>query len=148
MERPRPESKRAGPATTTTPPTRTTTTATRESFGNIFSGFNDGILSDSFNIESELARRLMRQDDQWGNVVTVQSELQILSPRYDRGEGGVRERQERRWQGRDDCNASKGASANGSEETLCTLRDNIDNPERAEIHNPAMGSVGGGSAHR
>ncbi|XP_056173830.1 11S globulin subunit beta-like [Syzygium oleosum] len=120
--------------------------------GNIFSGFNDDILSDSFNVENELVQRLKGQRDQRGHIVEVRDELQVLSPRYDRGEEGKREwecerereRQGRRQQGRGIFNnTSEDAGANGLEETLCTLRlrENIDNPERADIYNPRGGRI-------
>lgn len=124
----------------------------QESFGNIFGGFDDDILSDSFNVENELARRLKGQEDQRGHIVEVQNELEILSPQYDRGEEGEREwerereRQGRPWGGRGRGgynNTSEDADANGFEETLCTLRlrENIDNPERADIYNPRGGRI-------
>ncbi|KAL3726963.1 hypothetical protein ACJRO7_031809 [Eucalyptus globulus] len=138
----------------------------QESFGNIFSGFDDDILSDSFNVENELARRLKGEDDQRGHIVEVRDELRILSPRYERGEQGERESSEhererereqrerererereqrrRRQRGRGSYdNATDAASPNGLEETLCTLRlrENIDNPERADIYNPRGGRI-------
>ncbi|KAI3442096.1 uncharacterized protein J3R85_001689 [Psidium guajava] len=128
-----------------------------ESFGNIFNGFDDDLLSDSFNVDNELAQRLRGRDDQRGHIVEVQDDLQILSPRYDRGEEAEREwerereREGRRRRGRGrggynnpgNSTSEDDASANGLEETLCTLRlrENIDNPERADIYNPRGGRI-------
>ncbi|XP_030513522.1 11S globulin subunit beta-like [Rhodamnia argentea] len=124
-----------------------------ESFGNIFNGFDDDLLSDSFNVDNELARRLRGQDDQRGHIVEVQDDLQILSPRYDGGEEAERERErEREREGRrrrdrfnnpGNSTSEDDASDNGLEETLCTLRlrENIDNPERADIYNPRGGRI-------
>ncbi|KAI6693542.1 hypothetical protein NL676_021252 [Syzygium grande] len=122
----------------------------QESFSNIFSGFDDDILSDSFNVENELVQRLKGQCDQRGHIVEAQDELQVLSPRYDRGKEGEREwEREREWQERSRRghgifnNTSEDAGANGLEEILCTLRlrENIDNPERADIYNPRGGRI-------
>ncbi|XP_010025835.2 11S globulin seed storage protein 1 [Eucalyptus grandis] len=111
----------------------------QESFGNIFSGFDEQILSESFAIDTELAQKLKCQDDQRGHIVEVQNELQIVSPRYREGEqeGESEWKREREWRG----GRRRGTRDNGLEETLCTmrLRENINKPEKADIYNPRGG---------
>ncbi|KAB8491080.1 hypothetical protein FH972_025376 [Carpinus fangiana] len=100
----------------------------QQSGSNIFSGFDEDFLADSFNVENELARRLQSRDDQRGRIVFVQDELQVLSPQRQE-----QEREERRWE-RDD---------NGVEETFCTLRlqHNIADPRNADVYNPRGGRL-------
>lgn len=96
--------------------------------GNIFSGFDEEILADAFNIDSELARRMQNQNDQRGNIVRVEGELRVLSPQRQ-----AREQEERIFGTRD----------NGLEETICTmrLRHNIADPQRADVYNPRGGRI-------
>ncbi|XP_062150025.1 11S globulin-like [Alnus glutinosa] len=103
----------------------------RQSGSNIFNGFDQEFLEDSFNIENELARKLQSRDDRRGRIVLVEDELRVLSPQSQEEE---REREEgRRWE-RDD---------NGVEETFCTLRlrHNIGDPRRADVYNPRGGRI-------
>ncbi|OWM90480.1 11S globulin subunit beta-like [Punica granatum] len=119
-------------------------------FGNIFQGFDDELIAESFGVESELARRLRCEDDRRGHIVEVREELQVIRPRQEEGgrsegweereRGRERERERERWwsprQGR-------GYSPNGLEETLCTMRlkENIENPVRADFYNPRAGRI-------
>ncbi|EPS70989.1 hypothetical protein M569_03772 [Genlisea aurea] len=131
---------------------------------NIFSGFDEELLADAFNVDNQLIRRLQSQDDNRGFIVKAER-LNLVLPEYSREEreeefrhgggrreqewrhGGTRREQERRhggtrreqeWRhggGRD--------SSNGLEETFCTLKlhQSIDNPERADIFNPRAGRI-------
>ncbi|KAF5465936.1 hypothetical protein F2P56_015898 [Juglans regia] len=99
----------------------------QQSGSNIFSGFDEEFLADSFNIDNELAMRIQNRDDQRGIIVTVEDELRVLSPQS-RGE----EREERGLD-RD----------NGVEETFCTLRlkHNIADAQRADVYNERGGRI-------
>ncbi|KAG2727915.1 hypothetical protein I3760_01G181200 [Carya illinoinensis] len=99
----------------------------QQSGSNLFNGFDEEFLADSFNIDNELAMRIQNRDDQRGIIITVEDELRVLSPQS-RGE----EREERRWD-RD----------NGVEETFCTLRlkHNIADPQRADVYNERGGRI-------
>ncbi|KAG2727913.1 hypothetical protein I3760_01G181000 [Carya illinoinensis] len=99
----------------------------QQSGSNLFNGFDEEFLADSFNIDNELAMRIQNRDDQRGIIVTVEDELRVLSPQS-RGE----EREERGWD-RD----------NGVEETFCTMRlkHNIADPQRADVYNERGGRI-------
>lgn len=110
-------------------------------FGNIFQGLDVELIAESFRVESELARRVKGEDDRRGHIVEAQEELQIVQPRFEEGEGWERREREmeRRWSRR----GHGSRSPNGLEETLCTmrLRENIDNPVRADFYNPRAGRI-------
>jgi mannose-6-phosphate isomerase-like protein (cupin superfamily) len=97
----------------------------QEGFGNIFNGFEDQILAEAFQVETELARKLQGENDQRGHIVEVQGhELEFLSPRHSREE-------------------QRSIRDNGLEETLCTLRlkENIGDASRADVYNPHGGRI-------
>ncbi|XP_041024925.1 legumin B-like [Juglans microcarpa x Juglans regia] len=98
-----------------------------QSGSNMFNGFDEEFLAESFNIDNELAMRIQNRDDQRGRIVLVEDELRVLSPQS-RGE----EREERGWD-RD----------NGVEETFCTLRlkHNIADPQRTDVYNERGGRI-------
>ncbi|KAL5542269.1 hypothetical protein UlMin_009979 [Ulmus minor] len=92
---------------------------------NIFSGFDEKLLAEAFNVDVELARKLQNEDDNRERIVRVRDEFQIMSPGR-RQEEGQSER-----------------DYNGVEETFCTLRlhQNIDRPSEADIFNPRGGRI-------
>ncbi|KAL2230086.1 UNVERIFIED_CONTAM: 11S globulin seed storage protein Jug r 4 [Sesamum indicum] len=94
---------------------------------NIFNGFDDEILADAFGVDVQTARRLKGQDDLRGRIVRAER-LDIVLPG---------EEEEERWE-RDPY-----SGANGLEETLCTakLRENLDEPARADVYNPHGGRI-------
>ncbi|KAI4371924.1 hypothetical protein MLD38_010219 [Melastoma candidum] len=119
-----------------------------ESFGNIFSGFDPQFISESFNVHPDVARRLQGREDNRGHIVEVQKELDIVHPEYREGEEErewERERErERGWEGTERRRRflrRAGDWSNGLEETICTarLRENINNPVRADVYNPRGG---------
>ncbi|KAJ8765196.1 hypothetical protein K2173_011456 [Erythroxylum novogranatense] len=99
----------------------------KQNSGNIFSGFDDRTLAEAFNINPELARRMKNERDDRGIIVRVKGELDIVLPRQSREE----EEHERR------------EKDNGIEETFCTarLKQNIDEPSRADVFNPRAGRM-------
>ncbi|KAF8015858.1 LOW QUALITY PROTEIN: hypothetical protein BT93_H1413 [Corymbia citriodora subsp. variegata] len=109
----------------------------QESFGNVLSGFTNDILSDSFNVDDELVQKLKAEGDQRGHIVEVQNDLQILSP-HTTGASKASVSGRASVDGRRRHN-----NTNGFEETLCTLRlrENVDNPERADVYNPRGGRI-------
>lgn len=95
----------------------------QESEGNnIFSGFDAESLAESFKIPIELARKLQGERDQRGVMVQLGERLEVVS-------GAVMEESVER--------------DNGIAETICSmsLRHNIGDPSRADIHNPHGGYI-------
>ncbi|KAK9724314.1 hypothetical protein RND81_05G063400 [Saponaria officinalis] len=78
---------------------------------NIFSGFDDELLADAFEVDQETIRSLKGQDDNRGAIVRVERDLK---------------------------------------ETLCSLRlkENIDNPENADVFNPHGGRLTSLNSHK
>ncbi|XP_031271122.1 legumin B-like [Pistacia vera] len=97
---------------------------------NILSAFDEEILAQSFNIDTQLARRLQKEKRQRGIIVRVQEDLEVLSPHRQEQEQQYEEERERRQR-------------NGLEETFCTmtLKYNINDPSRADVYNPLGGRV-------
>ncbi|KAJ0041540.1 hypothetical protein Pint_26617 [Pistacia integerrima] len=97
---------------------------------NILSAFDEEILAQSFNIDTQLARRLQKEKRQRGIIVRVQEDLEVLSPHRQEQEQEYEEERERRQR-------------NGLEETFCTmtLKYNINDPSRADVYNPRGGRV-------
>ncbi|XP_009763034.1 11S globulin seed storage protein Jug r 4-like [Nicotiana sylvestris] len=110
-------------------------TMRREQFrsGNVFNGFDIEILSEAFGVDREMARRLQGQDDMRGHIVSVQEGLRVIRPPFSQ------EQEEQQEQGQ----YGRGPMTNGIEETICTakVRENIDNPARADIYNPRAGRL-------
>ncbi|CAI9781269.1 unnamed protein product [Fraxinus pennsylvanica] len=95
-------------------------------FGNVFKGFPSHVLAEAFNVDQETAKKLQGENDQRGHMVNIEQGLQVISPPFTGEEQQYREQNRR---------------ANGLEETICTarVRQNIDNPVRADIYNPRAG---------
>ncbi|KAL7198576.1 hypothetical protein ACSBR2_020962 [Camellia fascicularis] len=98
--------------------------------GNVLAGMDVDTLAEVFRVDRETASRLQGQDDRRGHIVRAESDLQVIRPQRTREE---QEREERRYEGRD----------NGLEETICSarLRQNIDDPSRADFFNPRAGRL-------
>lgn len=95
-------------------------------FDNVFKGFAVQVLAEAFNVDLETAKKLQGENDRRGHMVNIEQGLQVISPPFT-GEEQQYGEQNRR--------------ANGLEETICTarVRQNIDNPSRADIYNPRAG---------
>ncbi|MCE3216575.1 hypothetical protein HAX54_006938 [Datura stramonium] len=106
----------------------------REQFqsGNVFSGFEVELLAEAFGVDRETARKLQGQEDQRGHIVNIEQGLRVVRPPFSQEQ---EEREERQEQGQ------YGPRMNGIEETICSakVRQNIDNPARADIYNPHAG---------
>lgn len=102
------------------------------SCNNLFCGMDTRLISESFNINEQLAKKLQSQDDFRGNIVNVEGGLRLVRPPMTQQE---KFEQEERGQG--------GHCYNGLEETFCTLkiRENIADPSRADVYVPEVGRV-------
>ncbi|KZV32997.1 legumin B-like [Dorcoceras hygrometricum] len=92
-------------------------------FGNVFQGLDVETLAEVFGVDQETARKLRSEDDSRGAIIRIEKGLHVIKPPF--GE----EEHEGRY------------GENGLEETMCSakLRENIDNPARADVYNPRAG---------
>ncbi|CAN1279365.1 Legumin B [Linum perenne] len=97
--------------------------------GNIFQAIDEQFLAQAFNIDTDLARRIKSENDNRGIIVRVEEELEFLTPEFSQQERESRRGDDSRY--------------NGIEETYCTakLKQNIDDPSRADIFNPRAGRL-------
>ncbi|KAK4366080.1 hypothetical protein RND71_013960 [Anisodus tanguticus] len=100
--------------------------------GNVFSGFESELLAEAFGVDIETARKLQGQNDMRGHIVNIEQGLRVVRPPFSQEQ---EEREERQEQGQ------YGPRMNGIEETICSakVRQNIDNPARADVYNPQAG---------
>ncbi|KAJ4955077.1 hypothetical protein NE237_011860 [Protea cynaroides] len=108
-----------------------------ENWGNVFRGFDTRILAEVFGVDEETARRLQGENDDRGNIVRVERDLEVIRP--PRGEEEEREERER-----------GGRFANGLEETLCSarLRENLGDPRRADVYSEQAGHISSLNSHK
>ncbi|KAL2230087.1 UNVERIFIED_CONTAM: 11S globulin seed storage protein Jug r 4 [Sesamum indicum] len=99
---------------------------------NIFNGFNEEFLAESFNIDPQLIRKLQSREDNRGIIVRAERPLRLVLPEY-----GREEQQRQREQGRG------GGYMNGLEETICSLRirENIEHTAATHSYNPRGGRI-------
>ncbi|CAA7403240.1 unnamed protein product [Spirodela intermedia] len=104
--------------------------------GNIFSGFDDGLLAEAFGVSREVVRKLKTADDKRGTIVRVERGLEVVGPRRGREE---EEKEERRREGEEE----RRREDNGLEETLCNarLRENIGDPVKADFYSREGGHI-------
>ncbi|KAK4427812.1 11S globulin seed storage protein 1 [Sesamum alatum] len=105
----------------------------RQEKNNIFNGFNEEFLAESFNIDTQLVRRLQGREDNRGIIVRAERPLRLVLPEY-----GREEQERQREQGR-----GGGYAANGLEETICSLkiRENIEHVSATHSYNPRGGRI-------
>ncbi|XP_050205091.1 11S globulin-like [Mercurialis annua] len=110
----------------------------RGSCNNLFCGLDSRLISESFNIDEQLARKLQSENDNRGSIVRIEGGLRVVRP--PRTEQERREQEERGREGR---------SINGLEETFCTMRirENIAHPSRADVYIPEVGRVSTLNSH-
>ncbi|KAL5711979.1 hypothetical protein ACHQM5_014195 [Ranunculus cassubicifolius] len=98
----------------------------KETINNIFSGFDEQMLAETFEVNTATARSLMGQNDRRGTIIRVEHGLLTIRPPSMEQE----EREQREQQ-------------NGVEESLCNikLRVNIDKPSRSDVYNPQAGRI-------
>ncbi|XP_047320982.1 11S globulin seed storage protein 1-like [Impatiens glandulifera] len=100
--------------------------------GNVFQGFETEVLAESFKVDLKTAARLQGQDDNRGFIVRVGKEFEMQRPsKYE---------EERREQSQ---------RSNGFEETVCTMRirENLDDPERADVYTAQGGRISTVNSH-
>ncbi|XP_020243671.1 glutelin type-A 1-like [Asparagus officinalis] len=105
-------------------------TRQEDSNENIFNGFETESLAEVMGISRDLAEKLKGRNDNRGEIIRVEEELRVIRPsRMEREEY----EEERRRQ----------TTVNGLEQAFCSLRikENIDDPERADIYNPNAGRI-------
>ncbi|XP_055827568.1 11S globulin seed storage protein 1-like [Solanum dulcamara] len=104
----------------------------QEKGGNMLSGFEAEILSEAFNVDVEIIRKLQEQAPERGIIVQAEN-LRFLLPE----EKEEQEEEEREWY------SKRGIPLNGLEETFCTmkLRENIGRPTRSDVYNPRGGRI-------
>ncbi|WCJ32141.1 11S globulin seed storage protein 1 [Euphorbia peplus] len=118
----------------------------RSNGNNIFSGIDEQLLAEAFNINTELVQRLRGQNDNRGIIVNVEGELDIVSPQQSQSREEERRESESERRGR-----GRGGyiNTNGIEETFCTaqLKHNIDDPSEADVYNPEAGRITSINSH-
>ncbi|WCJ17991.1 11S globulin seed storage protein 1 [Euphorbia peplus] len=106
---------------------------------NVFSGIDDELLAEAFNVNTDLARRLKGQNDNRGIIVNVEGELEVLSPERSREE----QQREMEVDRRGSFGRGRRDYGNGIEETFCSakMKQNIDRPSASDVFNPRAGRV-------
>ncbi|XP_027116578.2 11S globulin seed storage protein Ana o 2.0101 [Coffea arabica] len=104
---------------------------------NIFSGFDDQLLADAFNVDLKIIQKLKGPKDQRGSTVRAEK-LQLFLPEYSEQEQQPQQQQEQQQHG-----VGRGWRSNGLEETLCTVKlsENIGLPQEADVFNPRAGRI-------
>ncbi|KMT16612.1 hypothetical protein BVRB_3g048980 [Beta vulgaris subsp. vulgaris] len=99
---------------------------------NIFNGFNDELLADVFNVDTEIIRNIKAENDDRGSIIRVERDLELLNPEWDQME----EERMRRF--------------NGLEETFCSLsfKHNIDQPLHADVFTKYGGRINTLNGHK
>ncbi|KAJ4793594.1 Glutelin [Rhynchospora pubera] len=109
--------------------------------GNILTGFDTQFLAEALGVNQELVRRLQSQNDERGEIVHVPQGLQLLRPL--RSQEQLQQQQEEEFQGERYQGEWRGNYTNGLDENFCTMRirENINDPSRADIYNPRSGRI-------
>nr|E3SH28.1 RecName: Full=Prunin 1 Pru du 6.0101; Short=Pru1 Pru du 6.0101; AltName: Full=11S globulin; AltName: Full=11S seed storage protein; AltName: Full=Allergen Pru du 6.01; AltName: Full=Amandin Pru du 6.0101; AltName: Allergen=Pru du 6.0101; Contains: RecName: Full=Prunin 1 Pru du 6.0101 acidic chain; Contains: RecName: Full=Prunin 1 Pru du 6.0101 basic chain; Flags: Precursor [Prunus dulcis]ADN39440.1 prunin 1 precursor [Prunus dulcis] len=115
---------------------------------NVFSGFNTQLLAQALNVNEETARNLQGQNDNRNQIIRVRGNLDFVQPPRGRQEREHEERQQEQLQQERQQQGGQ-LMANGLEETFCSLRlkENIGNPERADIFSPRAGRISTLNSH-
>ena len=107
-----------------------------DSSENILSGFDTESLAEAMGVSRELAEKLKGRDDNRGEIVRVEEEFHVVRPSRmeEREEYEQEEERERR---------RASVAMNGLEQAFCSMRikENINDPTRADIYNPNAGRI-------
>ncbi|BFG42960.1 hypothetical protein CerSpe_292340 [Prunus speciosa] len=118
---------------------------------NVFSGFNTQLLAQALNVNEETARNLQGQNDNRNQIIRVRGNLDFVQPPRGQQEREHEERQQEQLQQERQRAGQQGGQlmVNGLEETFCSLRlkENIGNPERADIFSPRAGRISTLNSH-
>ena len=104
----------------------------QSSCSNLLCGLNPEFLAQAFNVDMKIIKKLQDNQENRGTIVKVKDRLQVIKPPRMEHEEREERQHERRQRG-----------DNGLEETFCTMRikENIADPERADIFNPQAGRI-------
>lgn len=99
-----------------------------DTFQNVFSAMDEQLLAESFNVPTELARKVQQVNGR-GTIVKCDPQMRILSPSDEEGEEyrhGMNMEEE-----------------NGIEETMCTMhiKHNTDFRREADLHTTQAGRI-------
>ncbi|KDP26530.1 hypothetical protein JCGZ_17688 [Jatropha curcas] len=116
----------------------------RGTCNNLFCGLDSRLISEAFNIDESLARKLQSENDYRGSIINVEGKLQVVRP--------ARTQSEREQQvGGSGAGGPYlgGGGCNGLEETFCSMRlkENIADPSRADVYIPEVGRVSTINSH-
>ncbi|XP_073027780.1 11S globulin seed storage protein Ana o 2.0101-like [Primulina eburnea] len=102
--------------------------------GNIFAGFDQDLLAEAFDVDTQTIRKLQAREDNRGVIVRAEK-LRLVLPEFEEERGGGGEHGSGRY--------------NGLEETFCSvkIRENIDHPARADVYNPRGGRLSTVNSH-
>ncbi|KAL4384970.1 hypothetical protein GQ457_15G025060 [Hibiscus cannabinus] len=108
------------------------------SCNNLLCAFDQEFLAQAFNVDTSLIRRLQEVRGHKGSIIRVRDRLDVVSPPRMEEEEREERQQEQRYRQRHPF-----ARDNGLEETFCAMRmkENIADPERADIVNPQAGRL-------
>ena len=111
------------------------------SCNNLLCAFNREFLAQAFNVDVKIIKKLQDDQGRRGTIVKVKESLQVIKPPRMEHE----EREERQHERQRQQHGGRGSQRddNGLEETFCTMRlkENIADPERADIVNPQAGRI-------
>ncbi|XP_075477555.1 legumin B-like [Primulina tabacum] len=102
--------------------------------GNIFAGFDQDLLAEALDVDTQIINKLQSREDERGVIVRAEK-LRLALPEFEE------EREREREPGR--------GGYNGLEETFCSakIRENIDHPARADVYNPRGGRLSTVNSH-
>ncbi|KAK8635652.1 hypothetical protein V6N13_004378 [Hibiscus sabdariffa] len=108
------------------------------SCNNLLCAFDQEFLAQAFNVDTSLIRRLQEVRGHKGSIIRVRGRLDVVSPPTMEEEEREERQQEQRYRQR-----HPSGRDNGLEETFCAMRlkENIADPERADIFNPQAGRL-------
>ncbi|GMJ01308.1 CRUCIFERINA [Hibiscus trionum] len=108
------------------------------SCNNLLCAFDSEFLAQAFNVDTSLIRRLQEFRGHKGSIIRVKDRLDVVSPPRMEEEEREERQQEQRYRERHPFGRD-----NGLEETFCAMRlkENIADPERADIFNPQAGRL-------
>ncbi|KAJ9176442.1 hypothetical protein P3X46_011752 [Hevea brasiliensis] len=114
------------------------------SCNNLFCVMGESLISEAFDIDSSIARKLRGENDNGGNIVKVRDKLNLVKP-ISKSDGEREEKQKRE-------NPRGGGGRGGLydlEDSFCTLRmkENIDNLASADVYSPGVGRVSTVDSH-
>jgi hypothetical protein len=112
--------------------------------GNILSGFDTQFLAEALGVNQELVKRLQSLNDERGEIVHVRQGLQLLRPSWSQEQQQQQQQQQQQeFYGESYAGESSSNYTNGLDENFCTMRirENINDPSRADIYNPRSGRI-------